>query len=70
MAGVATSSGLGSTCVQNGMSKQHIWAANGTMQTTAWRYLHFMVAVKPDITDEIGMKVRHKGIHAYVSFQR
>lgn len=70
VAGVATSSGLGSICVQDGMSKQDIWAACGTMHTTAWRYFHFMVAVKPDITDEICMKVRYKGIHAYVSFQR
>lgn len=68
VAGVATSSGLHSICVQHSISKQNICSAYGTMHTTAWRYFHLVVAVKPDIADKICMKVRHKGIHAYVSF--
>lgn len=61
---------LGSICVQDGMSEQNIWAACGTMHTTAWRYIHFTVVGKPAITSEICIKVKHKGICVCVSLKR
>lgn len=59
---LVSSLGLGSICVQDGMSEQKIWAVYGTMYITAWRYFHFMMESTPPVTGEICIKVKHKWI--------